>query len=178
LDVGSVRFEILHAGPDRRDGPSLVLLHEGLGSAHEWTPLVSGLVSATGWGTIAYSRRGYGASSPVNLPRPLDYLEREAREVLPEILDRLGIARCVLVGHSDGATIAALAAASGDPRILGAVLFAPHVTVEDVTLAGIAEARRSFGAGPLRHALERRHADVDGAFRGWCDAWQDPARRD
>ena len=178
LEIGALRFEILRAGPDPRNAPTLIFLHEGLGSAREWAALMPPLIEATGCGAVAYSRQGYGASSPVKRPRPLDYLEREAREVLPDILDAVGIGRCILIGHSDGASIAALAAASGDRRIRGAVLIAPHVFVEDVTLAGIAKAKAAFETGRLRDTLESRHDDVDGAFYGWCDAWLDPARRD
>ncbi|MCE4226916.1 alpha/beta hydrolase [Methylobacterium sp. C25] len=178
LELGTVRLELLRAGPGPQAGPTLIYLHEGLGSAQDWTGLMLRLVTETGLGAVAYTRQGYGASSPVERPRPLDYLEREARDVLPAILDALSIHRCVLIGHSDGATIATLAAATGDPRIHGAVLIAPHVFAEDVTLAGIEQAKAAFERGGLRRALARRHDDVEGAFYGWCDAWLAPLRRD
>ncbi|GJD56867.1 alpha/beta fold hydrolase [Methylobacterium dankookense] len=177
LDLGGQRLEYRRAGPAAGEGATILLLHEGLGSADGWWPFADVLAAATGRPVLAYSRAGYGRSSPVALPRPADYLEREARAVLPRLLDAAGIRDCILVGHSDGATISALAAAAGDPRIRAAILIAPHVFVEDVTLAGVARARRAFEEDDLRERLAARHDDVEGAFRGWSDTWLDPARR-
>ncbi len=157
--------------------PTLVLLHEGLGSAGNWWPFADALAAASGCPVFAYSRAGYGRSSPTTLPRPIDYLEREA-EVLPCVLDAAGIRDCIVIGHSDGATIAALAAAAGDPHIHAAVLIAPHVVVEAVTLEGVRRATKAFETGDLRLRLAAQHLDVDDAFRGWSDAWLDPERCD
>ena len=176
LDLGPQRLEYRRAGPRPGHSPTIVLLHEGLGSADGWWPFADALAEASGCPVLAYSRAGYGRSSPVVLPRPLDYLEREAAEVLPRVLDAAGLRRTILVGHSDGATIAALAAASGDPRVSGAALIAPHVVVEPATIEGVRRARAAFEAGGLRRRLAAQHADVDGAFRGWSDAWLDPER--
>lgn len=177
LDLGSQRLEYRRTARPGPRGLTIVLLHEGLGSADGWWPFAEALTAATGCPALAYSRAGYGRSSPVALPRPADYLEREARQVLPRVLDAGGIGACILVGHSDGATIAALAAAAGDPRIRGAALIAPHVVVEAATLEGVARARQAFEHGDLRRRLAPQHSDVDGAFRGWSDTWLDPARR-
>ncbi|MEO8713588.1 MAG: alpha/beta fold hydrolase [Acetobacteraceae bacterium] len=155
--------------------PSLVLLHEGLGSVELWRDFPARLATATGCGVLAYSRFGYGRSDTVILPRPLDYMTREAIDVLPLVLDAAGIRRCVLVGHSDGASIAAVHAGRiGDPRVRGLALMAPHFFTEDLCLASIAAIRRDYESG-LRARLSRYHDQVDMAFLGWADAWLDPA---
>ncbi|MGH7210852.1 MAG: alpha/beta fold hydrolase, partial [Acetobacteraceae bacterium] len=158
--------------------PSLVLLHEGLGSLRLWGGFPALLARTSGFGVFAFSRFGYGASDPVPLPRPLDFMEREARDVLPRVLDAAGLRRCLLVGHSDGASIAAIAAGmQRDARLAGLVLIAPHFFVEDVSIAAIAAARDAYAAGDLRARLAAHHADVEVAFRGWNDTWLDPAFR-
>src|SRR6185437_8307480 len=122
-----------------------------------------------------YSRAGYGQSSPVPLPRPLSYMTDEARGVLPKLLDAIGFRRGLLIGHSDGASIAAICAGSHqDHRLGGVVLIAPHFFTEDSGIASIEEARKAYENGDLRTRLSRWHADVDNAFRGWNDAWLDP----
>ncbi|MGU3421825.1 alpha/beta fold hydrolase [Methylobacterium sp. D54C] len=177
LDLGTQRIEYRRTAPRRGRSTTFVLLHEGLGSADGWWPFANVLAEASECPIFAYSRVGYGRSSPVTRPRPIDYLEREA-EVLPRVLDAAEIRDCIIVGHSDGATIAALAAAAGDPRIHGAVLIAPHVVVETVTLEGVRQAAAAFEAGDLRRRLASQHRDVEGAFRGWSEAWLDPRRRE
>ena len=153
---------------------TIVLLHEGLGCVGLWLDFPNALASATGLRVVAFSRAGYGQSSPVVLPRPLDYMTREAQDVLPNVLDAIGAARVVLVGHSDGATIAAIHAGTvPDGRVEGVVLIAPHFFTEPMGLAAIAQARDAYEAGPLRERLARWHKDVDCAFRGWNDAWLD-----
>jgi pimeloyl-ACP methyl ester carboxylesterase len=125
-----------------------------------------------------WSRAGFGQSDPVALPRPLDYLERES-ELISEVLAVAGIGPAVLIGHSDGGTIALLHAASGrEDSLVGVVTIAAHVFVEDVTIAGIRETKRAWEEGDLRDRLVRWHgANVDAAFHGWCDVWLDPAFR-
>lgn len=165
-------------GPSPDAAPTLVLLHEGLGCVGLWRDFPDRLAAATGLGVFAYSRAGYGDSSPVPLPRTGRYLHEEADEVLPAVLDAIGLRTGVLVGHSDGASIAALhLGRRRDRRVRGAVLIAPHFVVEDVTIAGIREARRAYESGGLRERLARWHADVDVAFRGWCDTWLEPGFR-
>lgn len=161
------------AAPDA--APSLVLLHEGLGSVGLWRDFPTRLAAATGASVFAYSRFGYGRSAPAALPRPLDYMQREAREVFPRVLDAAGIRRAVLVGHSDGASIAAIAAGEGDdPRIVGLALIAPHFFVEPLCVTSIAAIRGEYETGGLRARLARHHDDVDGTFHGWASAWLNP----
>lgn len=160
-------------------GPTLVLLHEGLGCVGMWRRFPAALAEATGLGVFSYSRPGYGRSSAIPLPRPLDFHTRDALDVLPEVLDAAGISDCLLIGHSDGASIAVVyAGAVADPRVRALVLMAPHVLTESKTVMNIAAAKRSFEASDLRDKLARYHgANVDCAFSGWCDAWLDPEFR-
>ncbi len=177
LALDAVRLEYRFTGPLPDAAPTLVLLHEGLGSVGQWGALPAALVRETGCGVLAYSREGYGTSSPIPLPRPIDFLEREAHDALPRVLNEIGFRRGILIGHSDGASIAALALTVSDPRICGGVLIAPHFFVEEITLLGARKARDAYETGDLRTRLAHRHADVEGVFRGWNDAWLDPARR-
>lgn len=178
ITAGPAKLEARCWGPGPGDASTIVLLHEGLGSARLWRDFPERLAAATGYGVLAYSRQGYGASDPCPLPRPLDYMEREATEVLPQVLDAIGFRRGVLLGHSDGASIAALHAGTvEDFRVRGLVLMAPHFFVENVSVRSIAAARHAFTAGDLRARLSRHHADPDAAFRGWNDAWLDPGFR-
>ena len=126
--------------------------------------------------TLVYSRRGYGHSPPAALPRPVTYMHEEALAALPALLAETGIARPLLVGHSDGASIALIHAGAGHP-VAALVLLAPHVFVEDRTIAGIEAATGAYDEGPLRTRLARHHADVDGTFRGWNDVWLSPSFR-
>lgn len=177
--AGGHRLEVVRIGP--ASGPTLVLLHEGLGCARGWRDYPERLQEATGLGVLAYSRWGYGASAPVTPPRPLTYMHDEATGALPELLDACGIDDAILVGHSDGGSIAIVFAGSGltqTERLRGLVLEAPHVFVEDLSVKSIAEAREAYLHGDLRQRLLRRHGDnVDGAFWGWNRAWLDPGFR-
>ena len=150
---------------------TLVLLHEGLGCVELWRDFPARLAAASGLGVFAWSRPGYGHSDPVPLPRPLDYLQRAARDDLPALLDAARIGRCVLVGHSDGASIAALA---DDPRVAGKVLIAPHYFTEAAGLAAIRATAAAYVDGDLRSRIAKYHDHPDVAFRGWADAWLDP----
>ena len=145
------------------DEPAIVLLHEGLGSIGLWRGVPAALHDANGRRTVTYSRAGYGHSGPVALPRPLTYMHHEADVVLPALLAALGIKRPVLVGHSDGASIALLAAGAGLP-VSALVVLAPHVVVEDVSVTAIAAARTAYAETDLRDRLARHHDDVDVAF--------------
>ena len=178
LDIGAQRLEYRFAGPRPDGAPTLVLLHEGLGSVGLWNDFPEKLSAATGTGVFVYSRAGYGKSSPVKLPRPLSYMHDEARETLPRLLDAIGFRRGLLVGHSDGASIAAVYAGSHqDHRVGGLVLIAPHFFTEDSGIASIVEAKKAYETGDLRARLSRWHADVDNAFLGWNGAWLDPEFR-
>jgi len=169
------RLEAVAFGPTPDKAPTIVMLHEGLGCAALWRDFPERLASATGWGVFAYSRAGYGASEPVELPRPLDYMTREARLSLPQVLERIGFERGILLGHSDGASIAAIYAGEHtNGRVRGLVLMAPHLFTEPAGLASIAEAKRAYESAGLRAKLAKYHAHVDNAFYGWNGAWLDP----
>jgi pimeloyl-ACP methyl ester carboxylesterase len=175
LHIGDSDLEYRMIGPAPAEAPTLVMLHEGLGSAALWGDFPDRLQAATGMGVFVYSRAGYGASTPVTLPRPLDYMSREAIEVLPGLLDAIGFERGVLVGHSDGASIAAIyAGGASDHRVRGLVLMAPHFIVEDVSVASIAEIKMTYETTDLCSKLARWHRHVDNAFYGWNRAWLDP----
>src|SRR3979490_1789025 len=140
LRIGASDLEYRMIGPAPDGAPTIVMLHEGLGSAALWGDFPEKLQAATGAGVFVYSRAGYGASSPVKLPRPLDYMHIEALDVLPRLLDAIGFRRGLLVGHSDGASIAAIYAGSHqDHRVLAVALIAPHFVVEDISVRSIAE---------------------------------------
>lgn len=193
LEINGSLIEIRPiAGPE---GPApLVFLHEGLGSVALWTQRgldwPAAVCAASGRAGLVYSRAGYGGSAPsarvrpdptVRSGRPAGrlppyYMQHEAWQVLPALLERLGIARPVLVGHSDGATIALLHA-SRHP-VAACVALAPHVLVEDVAVEAIAGAKTAFESGRLRERLARYHADVDGAFWQWNDVWLSAPFRD
>ncbi len=177
LDIDGIGLEAASWGAAPAAAATLVLLHEGLGCVALWRDFPERLAAATGCGVFAWSRQGYGQSDPCPLPRPMDYMQREAAQMLPRVLDAAGVGRCVLIGHSDGASIAAAYAAAGDPRVRGLVLMAPHYFVEAVCLDSIAAAKVAYETGELRRRLARYHADVDSAFRGWNDAWLDPRFR-
>ena len=175
LDVDGQQLEYRWWGPPPAASPTLLLLHEGLGSVSLWRDIPARLTRETGCGVVAYSRAGYGHSFPARLPRPLSYMHDEAAGSLPLVIEKLGIQRAILVGHSDGASIAAIYAGSRqDFRVQGLVLIAPHFFVEDMCVAAIAAAKIAYDNGDLRARLARHHDDVDVAFRGWHDAWLDP----
>jgi pimeloyl-ACP methyl ester carboxylesterase len=153
-----------------------VLLHEGLGSVGLWRDFPLRLSEATGRRVVAFSRFGHGRSEPPPRLRTPAFFHEEALEVLPDVLAQLGAREPILVGHSDGASIALIHA--GHHPVTGIALLAPHVFVEDVTVAEIRIARERYAEGGLRERMARHHDDVDAAFRGWCDVWLDPAFRD
>lgn len=175
LEIGNASLEYRWLAPQSDEAPTILMLHEGLGSVGLWGDFPDKLQQATGAGIFAYSRAGYGQSSPVTLPRPLDYMQREALDVLPKILDAIPFKRGLLLGHSDGASIATIyAGAHQDHRLQGLVLMAPHFIVEDISVTSIAEIRTAYETTDLKTKLARWHKDVDGAFHGWNGAWLDP----
>jgi pimeloyl-ACP methyl ester carboxylesterase len=185
ININGVRLEVrrIETVGAATDRAALVFLHEGLGSVAMWRDWPDQLCAATGRMSVVVSRRGYGRSDPVPDVRGApgtregspsgrlqpDYMHREAWEVLPTLLERLSIEQPVLVGHSDGGTIALLHA-SRHP-VTACVVMAPHVIVEDLSIAAITQAREAFQSGGLRERLARFHADVDGAFWQWNDIW-------
>src|SRR6266849_1113632 len=175
LDLGDMRLEYRMIGPRPHAAPTIVLLHEGLGSVAVWGSFADGLAAATGVGVFSYSRAGYGRSSPSKLPRPVSFMHDEARDVLPRVLAAMDFHRGLLIGHSDGASIASIYAGSiQDHRVRGLILIAPHFFTEDIGIAEIARAKDACAKTDLRQRLARWHADVDNAFKGWNDAWLDP----
>ncbi len=175
LSIGgaSLEYRMIGLAPDA--APTIVMLHEGLGAVSTWGSFPDALAAKTGAGVFVYSRAGYGRSSSVALPRPLDYMQREAAEVMPKLLDAIGFRRGILLGHSDGASIAAYYAGSvQDHRVRALVLMAPHFFTEPEGQAEIREVRAAYATTDLRARLARHHADVDVAFRGWNEAWLDP----
>ena len=179
LPIGPQRLEYRMIGPRPGEAPTIVMLHEGLGCVGLWGDFPDRLQKATGCGVFVYSRAGYGQSSPVTLPRPLSYMHDEARDTLPKLLDAIGFHDGFLLGHSDGASIAAIYAGSHqDHRLRALVLIAPHFFTEEEGIASIVEARKNYETTDLRAKLARWHADVDNAFTGWNGAWLDPKFRE
>jgi pimeloyl-ACP methyl ester carboxylesterase len=178
LTIGASELEYRMIGPAPDQAPTIVMLHEGLGSAAQWGDFPDKLQAATGTGVFVYSRAGYGASSPVTLPRPLDYMHVEALDVLPKLFDAIGFRRGLLLGHSDGASIAAIyAGGMQDHRVRAIVLIAPHFIVEDISVTSIAEIKTLYETTNLKEKLARWHKDVDNAFYGWNGAWLDQTFR-
>ena len=178
LLIGASELEYRAIGPAPDQAATVVMLHEGLGSVGLWGEFPDRLAKATGCGVFVYSRAGYGASTPVKLPRPLDYMHIEALDVLPKLLDQIGFRRGLLLGHSDGASIAAIyAGAHQDHRVQGVAMIAPHFIVEDVSVTSIAEIKTAYETTSLKAKLARWHKDVDNAFYGWNGAWLDPKFR-
>ncbi|WP_460902696.1 alpha/beta fold hydrolase [Paraburkholderia jirisanensis] len=184
LRRGELVIEYRWINSDLQRAPIVVFLHEGLGSVAAWKDWPQALCDRLGMRGLVYSRPGYGRSTPrphdVKLPR--DFMATQACDVLPALLDTLHVDAAQretmwLVGHSDGGSIALLYAASFPAALAGAVVIAPHVFVEDVSIAGITEARRAYQRGGLRARLARYHADVDSAFYGWNDIWLDAGFR-
>ncbi|HSJ83743.1 MAG TPA: alpha/beta hydrolase [Acidimicrobiia bacterium] len=156
--------------------PTLVFLHEGLGSMDLWREYPGEVVTATGRSGLVYSREGHGWSDPVRAPRAADFMEHEALTVLPQVLDRLEISDPILVGHSDGASIALIHAGAGH-QVTGLVLLAPHVFVEPESIAGIEAALERFETTDLAERMRRYHRDPRSTFHAWNDVWLDPSFR-
>jgi pimeloyl-ACP methyl ester carboxylesterase len=164
--------------PAARPGrPELLLLHEGLGSVSMWRDFPQRLAAATGCRTLAYSRHGFGRSSPRTRPWTPLFVHEEALEVIPALRERLGIASPVLVGHSTGASMALVHAGAGRWPVAGVVAMAPLTDVEESNAASILAARRHYESSDWRGKLARHHDDVDAVFYGWNDTWLKPEFR-
>jgi pimeloyl-ACP methyl ester carboxylesterase len=178
-----VRIEHAWVGVDGAAGPLVVFLHEGLGSLSMWKDFPERLCRAANCRGLVYSRPGYGLSSPRGADEHWgpDFMHRQAREILPALLQALDVDAAAnppwLFGHSDGGSIALLYAAMFPARLRGAIVVAPHIVVEDRSIASIEQTRVDYLQGDLRPRLARHHADVDSAFWGWNDAWLSPAFR-
>ncbi len=176
VDVGG-KLEVLDLPATRPDRPEILLLHEGLGLVSMWRDFPQRIADATGCRTIAWSRHGFGRSSPRTAPFTPRFVHEEALEVMPALRERLGIARPLLVGHSTGASIALVHAGANAWPVAGVVAMAPLTDVEDSNVESILAARREYEAGAWRAKLARHHDDVDAVFYGWNDTWLDPAFR-
>lgn len=176
LSIAGVRLEVKWYPGTVREAPTLVLLHEGLGCVKMWRDFPEKLAQTTGCPAFAYSRQGYGHSAPCTLPRPLDYMHREALEVLPEVLNAAGIGDHILIGHSDGGSIALIhAGGHASAGLRGLITMAPHVFCEELSVRSIMQGKQAFIDGGLRSALTKYHHDnTDCAFWGWNDVWLDP----
>src|SRR5258706_6637685 len=158
LSIGASDLECRMIGPAPDEAPTIVMLHEGLGAVGLWRDFPDRLQAAAGACVFVYSRAGYGGSTPVELSRPLDYMHIEALEILPKLLDEIGFRRGLLLGHSDGASIAAIYAGGvQDHRIRGVAMIAPHFVVEEISVKSIAELKQANETTGLRSNLKRWH---------------------
>jgi pimeloyl-ACP methyl ester carboxylesterase len=178
LDVRGMRLEARRLGPSPEAAPTLVFLHEGLGSVSSWRDFPDRLALQTGCGALVYSRAGYGRSDPVSLPRPIRFMHDEAA-LLAHVLEQAGVRDSILVGHSDGASIALIYAGGGKASGLrGLALEAPHVFAEPSGLASIAHMAKLYRDADLRDRLARHHGqNTEVAFRGWNEVWLAPEFR-
>jgi pimeloyl-ACP methyl ester carboxylesterase len=174
VDLGGRSVEYRFIPGNAQGHHTLVFLHEGLGCVSLWRDFPDKVARRLGAPALVYSRFGYGGSDGLDGKRTPDYMHEEALRYLPRLLDAFAIERPLLVGHSDGASIALIHAALSHRDVSGLVLMAPHVFVEDVSLRSIAKIRNRYGKGDLRTRLARHHSHVDDAFLGWADAWLDP----
>lgn len=176
LQIDGHQLEFTWHGPGPDDAPTLVFLHEGLGCVALWRDFPAKLAAATGCGAFVYSRLGYGKSDPCNLPRPIRFMHTEGLEVLPRVLAGAGIKDCIMVGHSDGGSIA-IVYAGGTPAIplRGLITAAAHVFCEQLSVDSIESARAQYERHNLRQKLEKYHGtNTKFAFRGWNDVWLHP----
>ena len=184
VDARPLRIEAQWVGIASPEAPVIVFLHEGLGSVAMWRDFPQRLCEAVGARGFVYSRPGYGRSTPRAAGERWapDFMHRQAREVLPAVLRAAGLdaeARPPwLFGHSDGASISLLYASMFPRALAGAIVLAPHILVEDVSIASIEKAREAWATTDLRQKLARYHDDAESAFGGWNGAWLDPAFRD
>jgi pimeloyl-ACP methyl ester carboxylesterase len=180
LSRGSIEYRWSGPVVVEADRPTIVLLHEGLGCVELWREFPDQLAEETSCRVLTTSRYGYGRSAPCALPRPTRYMHDEAISVLPELLQALEVRRHILVGHSDGGSIALInAAAAPQPGLIGMVTMAAHIFNEPINAMAINRACEAFEAGRLREALSKYHGDnTDCAFLGWSGAWLSDDFRD
>jgi pimeloyl-ACP methyl ester carboxylesterase len=171
IDLAGARIEYIRIKAQDPGNPTLVFLHEGLGSIALWRDFPASVAARTGLGAVVYSRHGNGFSSPLESRRNARYMHDEALVALPELLDALHIGEAVLVGHSDGASIALVYAATYPSRVRAIVLEAPHVFVEDCSIESIASIKAAYATTGLRERMSRYHTDPDATFHGWNDIW-------
>jgi pimeloyl-ACP methyl ester carboxylesterase len=175
--VDGRRLETLSFAPSTPGRPTLVMLHEGLGSIKLWKQFPQSIATRTGFGVLVYSRYGHGGSDRLEECRPVEYMHHEAEVVLPILLKELEIERPVLLGHSDGGSIALLYAGKHPESASGLILAAPHVFVEELSVKSIEKSRTLYESTDLRSRLARYHQDADATFWGWNNIWLDPRFR-
>ena len=182
LNVGGKQLEYAWVGPDSDKAPALVFLHEGLGCVAMWRDFPERVAEASGCGVLVYSRAGYGNSDAIELPRPVCFMHDEALITLPQVVNAFAITEAILVGHSDGGSIALIhAGGTKVSRVRGLILEAPHVFVEDYGLESIRSIANDYRNDnqKLKQRLERYHGSkVADTFWGWNNIWLDPAFRD
>lgn len=174
VSIDGVNLEVAYTAPKSRDDPTLVFLHEGLGSISMWRDFPKRVAAEAGAGLCVYSRYGYGKSSPRTGQIDIDYMHIEAEQYLPKLLDALNIENPILVGHSDGASIALIYAGAEIAPVRAVIVEAPHVFCEEISVNSIAQVKTLFESTDLKDKLARHHADPTGAFYGWNDAWLKP----
>ena len=172
--AGGKRLETLWIDPAERGGTTIVMLHEGLGSIALWKDFPERLAARTGCGVLVYSRYGHGNSDKLMEKRPVDFMHHEGEVVLPELLGKLKVEQPILLGHSDGGSISLIFAGKYPDAARGLILEAPHVFVEDLSVASIAQAKVNYETTDFASKLGRYHAHVDATFWGWNDIWLDP----
>lgn len=176
--VDGLRLEYRDLPATRPDLPPILLLHEGLGCVAMWRHFPEQLAEATGCRVVVWSRAGYGGSQAYEQPRTPRYMHREALLSLPAFADALGVSKAILVGHSDGGSIALMHAAAFPERVVGVAVMAPHEFVEEETIAGIRAAVEVWNSSDLPAKLGRYHPDPQRVFHDWCDTWLAPEFRD
>jgi len=167
------RLEVHRIPGGGHHAAELVFLHEGLGSISHWKSFPARVAAATGLPVVVYSRYGSGNSDLLEEPRPVTYMHDEGLKALPELITKLNLEAPILIGHSDGASIALIYAGVHN-RVRGLVLLAPHVFVEDLSVKSIAEAKVKFETTNLPEKLGRYHRDAARTFWGWNNIWLDP----
>jgi pimeloyl-ACP methyl ester carboxylesterase len=177
LIVDEQRLEVLEYPVAGSNQPPIVMLHEGLGSISMWRDFPERLATVTGRRVLAYSRFGHGRSDVVREPRTVEFMHHEGQVVLPELLRRMAVRTPVLLGHSDGGSIALLCAAARPDSVTALILEAPHVFVENLTVKSIRSLRDAYEGSGLREKLARHHDHPDETFRAWTGIWLDPAFR-
>lgn len=175
--VDGRRLETLWLAPRDPSAATIVVLHEGLGSIALWRDFPVALAARTGYGVLVYSRCGHGASEMQAEKRPVTFMHHEGEVVLPELLHKVGIVRPILLGHSDGGSIALIFAGRYPDRTRALILEAPHVFVEDLSIKSIAAAKVAYETTNLRARLGCYHAHVDATFWAWNDSWLNPQFR-
>jgi len=179
VEVAECRLKVKKIEPSVRAGienkPTLVFLHEGLGCIELWREFPETVCASTGCTGLVYDRKGYGGSDAYGGPWPLEYLQKESQIYLPGLLDSCNIKDAVLIGHSDGGTIALLCAATRSEPIRGVITEAAHIFVEEITLEGIHKAVQIFKTTNLKNKLARYHGEnTETVFRRWADRWLSP----